>query len=354
MLSLFEGKIPMRKIHIKFIAMNSSKKLLKTFLPLLFLSLFAYLAHAQKIGLLMDSYVNERWLVDEKLFTDRIVELGGEVQTEMANGDPDTQLALAKKLIADGAKVLVVVPCDSKKASAIVSMAEEEGIPVISYDRLIMNEAVALYASYDNHAVGTLQATYALEKTPKGKYLLLNGPVSDNNAVVFRSAQLEVLSEKVKANEIDIIGDLILDSWSEIEALMQLEEYFMSAASLPDVIIAANDALANACIEALKSNNIDKQVTITGQDADVVALRNILAKRQSMTIYKPIRSLAHTAANTAWKLAKGERIDEMEKSAIGGIKVNAILLQPIVVDINNYRETVVKDGHVFLSEILNK
>lgn len=303
----------------------------------------------------MDSYVNERWLVDEKLFTDKIVSLGGEVQTEVANGDSDAQLTLAKKLIADGASVLVVVPCDSKKASAIASMAEGTGVPVISYDRLIMNEGIALYASYDNHAVGTLQAQYALEKVPKGKYLLLNGPVSDNNAIVFRNAQLEVLSEKVKSNEIEIIGDLVLDSWSEIEALMHLEEYFMDASILPDAIIAANDALANACIEALNSNKIDKPIVITGQDADVVALRNILAKRQGMTIYKPIRPLAHAAAEMAWKLAQDEKIAEgMKTVKIGGIEVNAILLQPMVVDINNYRNTVVKDGHVFLSEILNR
>lgn len=87
----------MRKIHIKCILMNSSNKLLKSFLPLLLLSFFAYLAPAQKVGLLMDSYVNERWLVDEKLFTDKIVSLGGEVQTEVANGDSDAQLTLAKK-----------------------------------------------------------------------------------------------------------------------------------------------------------------------------------------------------------------------------------------------------------------
>lgn len=302
----------------------------------------------------MDSYVNERWLVDEKLFTDKIVELGGEVQTEIANGDPDTQLALAKKLIAEGAKVLVVVPCDSKKASAIVSIAEKEGIPVISYDRLIINEGIALYASYDNHAVGTLQARYALEKVPKGRYLLLNGPVSDNNAVAFRAVQLEVLSEKATSKDVEIIGDMVLDSWSEIEALMHLEEYFMSTTTLPDAIIAANDALANACIEALNSNKIDKPIVITGQDADVVALRNILAKRQAMTIYKPIRPLAHAVAHSAWKLAQGEKLAEVEKLAIGGIKVNAILLESVVVDIDNYRETVVKDGHVYLSEILNK
>lgn len=334
--------------------MNSSNRLLKFFLPLLFLSFLSYLSSAQKIGLLMDSYVNERWLVDEKHFKDKIAELGGEVQTEVANGDPAAQLTLAKKLITEGAKVLVVVPCDSKKASAIVSLAEEGGIPVISYDRLIMSDGVALYASYDNHAVGRLQAEYALEKVPEGNYLLLNGPVSDNNAVSFRAAQLEALADKVKTGKIEIIGDIVLDSWSEIEALMQLEEYFMTAEKLPDAIIAANDALANACIEALKSNGIEKPIVITGQDADVVALRNILAKRQTMTIYKPIRPLAHTAADMAWKLANNGSTGQKEMKEIGSVKVNAILLQPTVVDINNYRETAIKDGHVFLSEILNK
>lgn len=302
----------------------------------------------------MDSYVNERWLVDQKLFIDKVDQLGGEVRVEVANGDPAAQLSLAKKLINEGAKVLVVVPCDGKKASNIVALGKEAQVPVIAYDRLILNDDIALYASYDNMTVGRLQAEYALEKKPQGNYLLLNGPVSDNNAVLFRKAQMEVLAPKIEKGEVKISGDIILDSWSEIEAVMQLEEYFMSTDNLPDVIIAANDALANASIEALKSNDIDKEILITGQDADVVALRNILSKKQSMTIYKPIQPLAYFAAEAAWKLANGKEIAGYEKMIVGDLQINAVLLSPVVVNNTNYKETVVKDGHVFLSEILNK
>lgn len=334
--------------------MNSSNTLLRKILPLFFLLFFIQTANAQKIGLLMDSYVNERWLVDQKFFKDKIEQLGGEVQVEVANGDPIAQLNLAKKLINEGVKVLVIVPCNGKKASDIVKIAQEAGVPVIAYDRLILNENIALYASYDNNTVGRLQAEYALERNPKGKYLLLNGPVSDNNAVLFREAQMEALASQVNKGEIEIIGDIVLDSWSEIEAVMQLEEYFMTTDILPDVIIAANDALANASIEALKSNDIDKKILITGQDADVVALRNILSKKQSMTIYKPIQPLAHLAANAAWSLANDGEVAQYERRKVGDLEINAVLLRPVVVNSMNYKETVVKDGHVFLSEILNK
>lgn len=334
--------------------MNTSNTLFKKIFFLLFFVLLIQLANAQKIGLLMDSYVNERWLVDEKFFVDRINHLGGEVQVEVANGDPEAQLALAKKLIREGAQVLVVVPCDAKKATEIVAIAHEAKVPVVSYDRLIMNREIALYASYDNRAVGRLQAEYVTNQVPEGSYLLLNGPTSDHNAVLFRKAQLAVLKPKVEKGEIKILGDIVLDSWSEIEAMMHLEEYFLLNEQVPDVIIAANDALANAAVEALKSNEIGKKVFITGQDADVVALRNILSGKQVMTIYKPIKPLAFLAAEAAWKLAKGEEIGQYKAIDVGGMTVHAVLLDPTVVDKTNYKATVVKDGHVFLSEILNK
>lgn len=310
-------------------------------------------ARAQKVGLLMDSYVVDRWYIDQKLFTDRIKELGGECLVEMPYGDPDEQVRLGKKLIADGVQVLVIVATDAKKAAAVVEAAKAANIPVIAYDRLIDTKDLSFFISYSNPVIGSLQAKYALQKAPAGNYLLINGPVSDNNAIVFRNEQLKVLEPAIKTKKVKIIGDIVLDGWSEIETMMKMDEFLTTNKTKPDVIIAANDAIANGALQSLPEGVVGK-VVITGQDAELGALKNIISGKQSMTIYKPIKPLAYQAAECALKLARGEKILNTVKVKNGDVEVDAIQLDPIVVDKSNYKDTVVKDGHVNISELLEK
>lgn len=308
---------------------------------------------AQKIGLLMDSYVVDRWYLDQKLFSDRVRVLGGECIVEVPHGDPDEQVKLGKKLLDSGVSVLVVVASDSRKAAAIVSAANEKKIPVIAYDRLILSDGLSFYISYDNTGVGNLQARYALEKVPRGKYLLLNGPPTDYNAVMFRKGQMEVLKPHIDNGEIEIVGDIVLNEWSEIEALMRIDELFATSTIKPDVIIAANDALATGTIQAIPIDMLG-HVLITGQDAELIALKNIISGNQAMTVYKPIKELAYRAAEIAMDFARGKKPKKASKLKTEEMEVNAILLNPTVVDKENYRKTVVHDGHVSLSEVHSK
>jgi D-xylose transport system substrate-binding protein len=142
-------------------------------------------ALSQKIGLLMDSYVVERWRTDQSLFTERIKELGGKCLVEIPHGNADEQVRLGKKLIADGVSVLVIVPTDAQKAALIVEAARQAKIPVISYDRMIASNDVTFYVSYDGNKVGDMQAAYALQRVPSGNYMLINGPPSDINSIMF-------------------------------------------------------------------------------------------------------------------------------------------------------------------------
>ncbi len=306
----------------------------------------------QKIGLLMDSYVIDRWYIDQKLFTDKIKELGGECVVAMPYGDPDEQVELGKKLIASGVDVLVIIPCDGVKAASIVDVAKAANIPVIAYDRMINSKDLSLYISYDNINVGKLQAAYAIKKVPQGNYLILNGPPSDMNSISFSKGQRIVLRPGIESGKIKVIGDFVLSSWSELEALMKIDEFFSSNSEKPDVIIAANDAIATGAIQSLPED-LKGKVLITGQDADKAALKNIISGNQTMTIYKPIKPLAYSAAESAMKLARHEKLETI-KTTIGDYETNAILLEPLVVDKINYKETVVKDGHVKLSEVLDK
>jgi ABC-type xylose transport system substrate-binding protein len=158
------------------------KKKLTLLVCILILITDITIASAQTIGLLMDSYVTDRWYKDQKLFTKRIEELGGQLKTEIAYGDPVEQVLACKNLIAEGVKVLVVIPVDAQRASEIAEIAKAANIPLISYDRLILSNDVTLYISYDNEQVGELEAQYALSKVPKGNYLMVHGPISDNNS----------------------------------------------------------------------------------------------------------------------------------------------------------------------------
>jgi D-xylose transport system substrate-binding protein len=305
---------------------------------------------AQKIGLLMDSYVIDRWYLDQKLFSDKIRELGGECLIEVPYGDPDEQVRLGKKLIDSGVDVLVIVPSDFRKAAAIVKAANDKKIPVISYDRLILSKGLSFYISYNNTKVGNLQAEYALKKVPRGKYLLINGPPTDYNAVLFRKGQLEILKPHIDNGDVELVGDIVLNDWSEIEALMRIDELFSTSSIKPDVIIAANDALATGTIQALPIDMVGK-VIVTGQDAELIAIKNIISGHQTMTVYKPIKALAYKAAEIAMSFAKGKTPKNSTRIKAEGVEVDAILLNPIVVDKSNYRSTVVQDGHVSLSEI---
>jgi D-xylose transport system substrate-binding protein len=308
---------------------------------------------AQKVGFLMDNYFIDRWYTDERLFSEKVKELGGEYITADARGDADEQVRQGKKMIADGVDVLVIVPTDARKAVDLVEAAHAANIPVLAYDRLILDKNLSFYISYDNAKVGTLQAQYALSKMPKGNYLLINGPTSDNNAIFYRNGHLEVLKSSIESKKVKLIGDYVLDAWSELESMMKTQDHFTNHPDKPDVIIAANDALATGAIQSLPADMVGK-VIVVGQDAELTAIRNIIAGSQTMTIYKPIRPLAYQAAEIAVKLGKKQPVVNASKLKAGEIEFNALLLEPVVVDINNYKETVIKDGHIKLDASTNK
>ena len=305
---------------------------------------------AQKVGFLLGSYVSDRWYLDQKLFTDRVKSLGGECVAEIAY-DADEQFSLAKKLVDNGVDVLVVVPIDGVKAAAIARYAKASGVPTVAYDRLIMSNDISFYVSYDNEKVGRLQAEYMVSKFPRGKYLLINGPITDHNAVLFRKGQLDVLQPLIDRGDVTLLGDYVLSSWSEMSAFEKMREYISNGKQEPDVIIAANDAVANGVIQALPPQAAGR-IAITGQDADLPGIRNIVAGIQLMTVYKPIKIQAYVAAEKTMELARGRRVKGELQLNTDSITVETIMLDPMVVDIKNYKETVIRDGHASLSEVV--
>nr|WP_321410537.1 substrate-binding domain-containing protein [uncultured Carboxylicivirga sp.] len=306
-----------------------------------------------KIGFLMDSLNNERWKKDKELFVQKVEELGGTAIVEIANTDPEKQILQAQELIDQDIDVLVVVPVDLQKAAEIVKLAHRNYVPVISYDRLIKDCNLDYYISTDNIHVGELQANYLTKISPQGKYALISGPKSDYNAYLLHLGWMNILQPLIDKGDIEIVVDEFSNFWLPDEAFRIMTAYLKTSEQV-DAIICGNDALASGVIIALKDAHKEGTVLLAGQDANIQAVRNIVAGNQTITIYKPIEALAFAAANAAMKIADGEAPSNMNITVNNGKRlVPAILLEASVVNRQNIKMTVISEGFMGESEVFN-
>ncbi|ACJ33680.1 D-xylose ABC transporter substrate-binding protein [Anoxybacillus sp. LAT_35] len=303
------------------------------------------------IGFSMDTLKEERWQRDKELFEAKVKELGAEVKTLAANGDDAAQLSQAEQLISEGVDVLVVVPHNAEASAAIVEKAHKEGIPVISYDRLIKNAEVDYYVSFDNVRVGEMQAQAIVEKAPKGNYVYIGGADTDNNAHLFRQGAMNVLKPLEEKGDIKIVYDQFSKDWKPEEALKNMENALTANNNNIQAVVAANDGTAGGVIQALAAQGLAGKVPVSGQDAELAALQRIVEGTQTMTVYKPIKAIATKAAEMAVALAKGEKIETNQTVSNGKIDVPSVLLDPIAVTKDNVVDTVIKDGYHKLEDV---
>ncbi|MDU1848392.1 MAG: substrate-binding domain-containing protein [Niallia nealsonii] len=301
------------------------------------------------VGFSLDTLAEERWYKDKDAFETTVKELGGEVKTLAANGIDSVQIQQAELLIAEGVDVLVVVPHNADVASEIVEKAHRANVKVISYDRLIKNADVDYYISYDNKEVGRLQAKELLKKVSKGNFAYIGGAGTDNNAVLFKEGAMEVLQPYIDKEEIKLVFDQYTDEWQPKKAEANMVEALSEQKNNIQAVVAANDGTAGGVINALQKNNL--KIPVTGQDAEVAAIKRILAGTQTMTVYKPIQAIAKNAAEIAMKVGSGEKITTSTAVNNGKIDVPSILLDPVVVTAQNIEETVIKDQFIKKEEL---
>jgi D-xylose transport system substrate-binding protein len=296
------------------------------------------------IGLLLDTLDTERWQRDRDLFVARVEELHAKVEVRSGDGTHAGQLQAARELLDAGVKTLVVVANDLEQGKEIVELAAERKVPVISYDRLIRDADVALYVSFDSVKVGRMQAEALLTAAPKGNYVLLGGAPTDNNAKLVRDGQLEVLEPAIASGAVKVVADPWVDNW---DATLARDATNAALKKTPSIaaVLASNDSTATGAAEALSAHKLSGKVALSGQDADLAACQRIVAGTQTMTVYKPLRSLARMAAGSAVSLAKGETVDSLVKVHNGHKDVPARLLEPIAVDKSNIDVTVISDGY---------
>ncbi len=307
------------------------------------LSAMPTFADTVKIGMAIDDLRLERWQKDRDIFVDKAEELGAKVYVQSANGNEQTQIAQIENMISRGVDVLVIIPYNGEVLSNVISEAKRDGIEVLAYDRLISNADIDFYLSFDNEKVGEIQATAMVESKPTGNYFLMGGAPTDNNAKLFRQGQMNILQPKIDAGEIKIVGDQWVDSWLAENALKIMENALTANNNNIDVVVASNDSTAGGAIQALEAQGLAGKVAISGQDADLAAVRRIVDGTQTMTVYKPISTLAARAAEIAVDLGHGTAPDSNAVLNNGRKDVPSWLLNPIAVDKNNIKTTVVQD-----------
>jgi D-xylose transport system substrate-binding protein len=298
-----------------------------------------------KIGLSLDTLKEERWQRDRDHIVARAREQGVEVLVQAANGDDALQNAQAENLLTQGVDVLLVAPHNAKTTATIVESAHRSGVPVIAYDRLIEDSDLDMYVSFDAVRIGELQASYLTSRLPKGRYVWIGGAPTDNNAHLLEKGNMKILQPLVDAKDITLVAQQWAKDWQPIEALKITENALTRTGNKVDAILAPNDGTAGGVIQALEEQKLAGKVVVTGQDADLAACQRIVAGTQTMTIYKPIKTLAYKAADTAILLARKQAVPDATQKINNGKKdVPSILLDTIAVDKANMASTVIADG----------
>lgn len=296
-----------------------------------------------RIGFSLDSLVVERWTRDIEVFSRAVKDLGAELVLELADQDPGVQEAQIRDLASRDIDVLVVVPNDADRLSAVVAEVRSKGIPVLSYDRLVRRAGVDLYVSFDNEKVGFLMADALCRAVPGGNFIIVNGPRSDNNARLLNKGIHSVLDSRVADGQNRIISEIWPDTWDADSVRRKLEELVSRDRSV-NAVITGNDMLAEAAIGVLAENRLASGARVAGQDADLAACQRIAEGTQYATVYKPIDRLALTAAGFAVMLAKGERIPTDATIDDGAGRIPYVRLEPILVTREQLDATVIKDG----------
>jgi len=311
--------------------------------------------------LLPDSKSSVRWeTVDRKYLQAAFDAAGVTANIVNAQGDAPTQVTQADAAITNGAKVILLVDLDKGSGATIIAHARAAKVAVIDYDRLtIAGPGADFYVSFDGVAVGKVQGqglvdaiTAAGIKTPR--VAILNGSPDDNNATLFSQGGHAILDPLFTAKTYSKVAEQAVPKWDNQQALTIFEQMLTSSNNGIDAVLAANDGLANSVISALKNANL-KPIPLTGQDATVAGIQNILAGWQSMSVYKAVKQEANAAAALAIALDKGTDTSKLTtgtvdntdggNNAVGNKAIPAVLLTPVSVTKANIADTVIADGY---------
>ena len=327
-----------------------------------------------KIVVAMPTQSSERWIKDGQNMKEQLEALGYEVDLQYAEDDVQTQVSQIENMIASGAQCLVIASIDSSALVNVEAQAKEKNIPIIAYDRLLMDtDAVSYYASFDNKGVGVAIADYIVKakdleaaKEAGESYTIefFMGSPDDNNAVLLHEGVMEVLQPYLDAGTLvcktgrTSFKDTCILRWSQETAQQWCENYLTGYYADEDLDIActAFDGFAYGVKAALQGAGYTAEnwPLVTGQDAELMACKNILDGTQTATIFKDTGLLAGKCVTMVEAVMKGTEpeINDTETYDNGKLVVPSYLCTPVAVDKDTLKEVVVDGANYYKAEDL--
>jgi D-xylose transport system substrate-binding protein len=267
-----------------------------------------------KVGVILpDTTSSTRYtLYDKPLLEKALGDAGITADVQNAQADKNKFASIAQNMIGDGVKVLIIDSIDAASGAGVEKLAGEAGVKVIDYDRVNLGGSAPYYVSFDNEDVGKLQAQTLVDclnaqdvKNPK--IIMMNGGTDvDNNAVLFQKGAHSVLDPLADAGDLTIEQEATVKGWKVENAAPAFQQALTAAGGEVQGVLAANDDIAGAVIGVLKNSGLDGHVVVTGQDAGVAGIQNIISGKQSMTVFKNVTLEAQAAAQLAILLIQGK------------------------------------------------
>ena len=321
------------------------------------------MAEGQKVGVSMPTKDLQRWNQDGENMQAQLLAAGYEVDLQFASNDVQQQLNQVTNMINNGCEVIVIAAIEGSSLGSALDLAKEKGIPVIAYDRLLMeSDAVSYYATFDNYKVGQVQGNYVkdaldLDNAEGPFYMEITaGDPGDNNANFFYSGAMDVLKPYIDEGKIVVksgqveFSDVATPTWktdvAQTRADSILSSFYADGSSI-DAWLCSNDSTALGVTNALEANYDGEWPIITGQDCDISNVKNMIAGKQSMSVFKDTRTLAAQVVKMVGQILAGETVDvnDTETYDNNKIVVPSFLCDPVFASVDNYEELLVESGY---------
>ena len=320
-------------------------------------------AYAEKIGVSMPTKDLQRWNQDGENMQKMLEEAGYEVDLQYASNDVQTQLSQVENMISSGANVLVIAAIEGSSLGEALDMAKENEIPVIAYDRLLMeSDGVSYYATFDNYKVGQVQGQYIIDtldlENADGPFNIefTAGDPGDNNAGFFFNGAMDLLKPYLDEGKLvcksgqTTFEECATKEWKTENAQSRAENIIASNyadGTNIDAWLCSNDSTALGVENALEANYTGEYPIVTGQDCDKANVKNMLAGKQSMSVFKDTRTLAEQVVKMVGQILNGEDVDVNDEETYDNnvIVVPSFLCEPVFADANNYKELLLDSGY---------
>ena len=316
----------------------------------------------KKVGVSMPTKDLQRWNQDGSNMEAKLKEAGYEVDLQFASNDVQTQLSQVENMISSGCNVLVIAAIEGSSLGEALDMAKANNIPVIAYDRLLMDsDAVSYYATFDNYKVGTVQGTYVKDTldldNAEGPFNIefTAGDPGDNNAGFFFNGAYDVLKPYIDEGKLVVVSgqtkfdDVATPAWATETAQSRAENILSTNYTDKDVDVwlCSNDSTAAGVENALEANYNGKYPIITGQDCDIENTKRMIAGKQAMSVFKDTRTLADQVVKMVGQILNGETVDVNDTKTYDNGKgvVPSYLCEPVFADANNYKEILIDSGY---------